>query len=107
MVGMDSQSKGIILNHTLKSYKITPLESANVLKVTMKFYGDFECKSPSKRRRDRLRKEKSQAKIRRDTILVSIPFQGAWSVPFPCHPGWTSSRGHHHFLHQRDGGGGG
>ena len=74
MVGMDSQLKGIILNHTLKSYKITPIESANVLGVTIMFYGGFKYKSPSKRRRDKLRKEKFLAKFRRDSILVPIPF---------------------------------
>ena len=42
MLGMDSQLKGIILKYTLKSYKITPIESANVLRVTMKFYGCFK-----------------------------------------------------------------
>ena len=74
MVEMDSRWKGIILNHTLKSYKITPIESANVLRVTMKFYGGFKYKSPNKRRRDKLRKEKLLAKFRRDPILVPIPF---------------------------------
>ena len=39
MVEIDSRLKGIILSHALMSYKITPIESANVLKVTMKFYG--------------------------------------------------------------------
>ena len=39
MIGMDSPLKGIILNCTLKSYMITPIESANVLKVTMRVYG--------------------------------------------------------------------
>ena len=74
MVGMDSQLKGIILNHTLKSYKITPIESTNVLRVTIMFYGGFKYKSPSKRRRDKLRKEKFLAKFRRDPILVPITF---------------------------------
>ena len=46
MVEMDFRLKGIILNCTLKSYKITPIESANVLRVTMKFYGGFKYKSP-------------------------------------------------------------
>ena len=71
---MDFRLKGIILNCTLKSYKITPIESANVLRVTMKFYGGFKYKSPSKRRRDKLRKEKFLAKFRSDPILVPIPF---------------------------------
>ena len=39
---MDSQLKGIILNCTLKSYTITPIESNNVLEVTMKFYGGLQ-----------------------------------------------------------------
>ena len=71
---MDSRLKEIILNCTLKSYKITSIESANVLRVTMKFYGGFKYKSPSKRRSDKLRKEKFLAKFKRDPILVPIPF---------------------------------
>ena len=43
---MDFRLKGIILNHTLKSYKITPIESANVLRVTMMFYGGFQVQKP-------------------------------------------------------------
>ena len=74
MVGMDSQLKGIILNHTLKSYKITPIKRANVLEVTMRFYGGFKYKSPSKRRQDRFREEKLLAKFKRDPLLVPIPF---------------------------------
>ena len=71
---MDPQLKGIILNHTLKSYKITPIESANVLRVILRFYGGFKYKSPSKRRRDKLGKEKFLTKVRSDPILVPIPF---------------------------------
>ena len=84
MVEMDSKLKGIILNCTLKSYKITPIESANVLRVTMKFYGGFMYKSPSKRRRDKLRKEKFLAKFRRDPILVPIPFLEPGQSPPPA-----------------------
>ena len=84
MVEMDSRLKGIILNHTLKSYKITPIESANVLRVTMKFYGGFKYKSPSKRRRDKLRKEKFLAKVRRVPILVPIPFLEPGQSPSPA-----------------------
>ena len=84
MVEMDSRLKGIILNHTLKSYKITPIESANVLRVTMMFYGGFKYKSPSKRRRDKLRKEKFLAKFRRDPILVPIPFLEPGQSPSPA-----------------------
>ena len=54
---MDYWLKGLILNHTLNSYTITPIESTNVLKTTMRFYGDYKYKSPSKRRREKLRKE--------------------------------------------------
>ena len=74
MVEMDSRLKGIILNHTFKSYKITSIERANVLEVSMRFYGGFKYKSPSKRRWDRLRKEKFLAKFKRDPLLVPIPF---------------------------------
>ena len=71
---MDYQHKGLILNCTLKSYAITPIESANVLKVTMKFYGGCKYKSPSKRRRDMLRKKRFLAKYRKDPVLVPVPF---------------------------------
>ena len=81
---MDSYLKGIILNCTLKSYKITPIESAHVLRVTMRFYGGFKYKSPSKRRRDKLRKEKFLAKFRRDPILVPIPFLEPGQSPSPA-----------------------
>ena len=50
MVGMGSRIKGFILNCTLKSYTITPIGSANLLKVTIKFYGGYKYKSLSKRR---------------------------------------------------------
>ena len=40
----------------------------------MKFYGGFKYKRSSKRRRDKLRKEKFLAKFRRDPILVPVPF---------------------------------
>ena len=73
-VWIDSRLKGIILNHTLKSYTIIPIESANVLNVIMRFYGGCNYKSPSKRRREQLRKVKDFAQFRRDPILVPIPF---------------------------------
>ena len=73
---MDSQLKGLILNRTLKSYTIIPIESNNVLEVTMKFYGGYKYKSPSKRRRDRLRKERFLARFKRDPLLVPIHFLG-------------------------------
>ena len=80
---MDSWLKGLILNHTLKSYTITPIESNNVLEVTMKFYGGYKYKSPSKRRRDRLRKERFLAKFKRDPLLVPIPFLEPGQSPSP------------------------
>ena len=80
---MDSRLKGIILNCTLKFYSITPIESTNVLRVTMRFYGGFKYKSPSKRRRDKLRKEKFLAKFRRDPILVPMPFLEPGKCPSP------------------------
>ena len=80
---MDSQLKGLILNHTLKSYTITPIESNNVLEVTMKFYGGYKYKSPSKRRLDRLRKERFLAKFKRDPLLVPIPFLEPGHSPSP------------------------
>ena len=80
---MDSQLKGLILNHTLKSYTITPMESNNVFEVTMKFYGGYKYKSPSKRRRDRFRKERFLAKFKRDPLLVPIPFLEPGHSPSP------------------------
>ena len=80
---MDSHLKGLILNHTLKSYTITPIESNNVLEVTMKFYGGYKYKNPSKRRRDRLRKERFLAKFKRDPLLVPIPFLEPGQSPSP------------------------
>ena len=80
---MDYQLKGLILNRTLKSYAITPIESANVLKVTMKFYGGYKYKSPSKRRRDMLRKKRFLAKFRKDPVLVLVPFLEPGQSPHP------------------------
>ena len=71
---MDYQLKGLILNCTLKSYTIAPIESANVFEATIRFYGGYKYKSPSKRRRDRLRKERFLAKFKRDPLLVPITF---------------------------------
>ena len=71
---MDYQLKGLILNHTLKSCTITPIQSANMLEVTMRLYGGYKYKSPSKRRQDRLRKERFLAKFKRGPLLVPIPF---------------------------------
>ena len=70
---MDSQLKGLILNRTLKSYTITPIESNNVLEVTMKFYGGYKYKSASKRRRDRLRKERFWQSLREILSLCQFP----------------------------------
>ena len=80
---MDYQLKGLILNRTLKSYAITPIESANVLKVTMKFYGGYKYKSPSKRRRDMLRKKRFLAMFRKDPVLVPVPFLVPGQSPHP------------------------
>ena len=80
---MDYQLKGLIPSHTLKSNTITPIQSNNVLEVTMKFYGGYKYKSPSKRRWDRLRKERFLAKFKRDPLLVPIPFLEPGHSPFP------------------------
>ena len=45
---MDNKLKGIILNCTLKSHQITPIEKANVLRVTMDFYGGTNVKAQAK-----------------------------------------------------------
>ena len=50
----------------------------------MMFYGGFKYKSPSKRKRDKLRKEKFLAKFRRDPILVPIPFLEPCQSPPPA-----------------------
>ena len=71
---MSSWMKGIILNHNFKSYKITPTESANVLNITMKFYGSYKYRSLSKRRREGLRKRRFLAHFRNDPVLVPVPF---------------------------------
>ena len=84
MVGMDSQLKGDYSQLTLKSYKVTPIESADMLRVTVKFLGGFKNKSPSKRRKDKHRKEKFLAKFRRDHILVPIPFLETGQSPSPA-----------------------
>ena len=80
---MDYQLKGLILNCTLKSYTITPIESANVLKVTMRFYGGYKYKSTSKRRRDGLRKKKFLTKFREDPVLVPVPLLEPCQSPQP------------------------
>ena len=80
---MDYQLKGLILNCTLKSYTITPIESNNVLEFIMMFYGGYKYKSPSKRRRGRLRKERFLAKFKRDPLLVPIPFLKPGQFPSP------------------------
>ena len=71
---MDYWLKGHILNCTLKSYSMSPIESVNVCKVRMKSNGDYKHKSPSKRRWDKVRKEKFLAKYKRDPLLAPIPF---------------------------------
>ena len=72
---MDYQLNGIVLNHTLKSYTITPIERANVLKVTMKFYGGYKYKSPNIRI-DNLRKQKFLDQFRMYPGLVPVPVSG-------------------------------
>ena len=83
MLRMDYQLKGLILNQNLKSYTITPIESANVLKVTMRFYGGYKYKNPSKRRRDRVWRKMFLAKFRRDPVLVPVPFLEPGQSPHP------------------------
>ena len=80
---MDYWLKGLILNCTLKSYVITPIENTNVLKVTMKLYGGYKHKSPNKRRRDRLRKKRFLAKFRKDPVLMPVPFLEPGQSPHP------------------------
>ena len=53
------------------------------LKVTMKFYEGYKYKSPSKRRRDRLMKEKFLAKFRKDPVLVPVPLLEPGQSPHP------------------------
>ena len=49
----------------------------------MKFYVVYKYKSPSKRRQDRLRKERFLAKFKRDPLLVPIPFLEPSNSPSP------------------------
>ena len=49
----------------------------------MKFYGGYKYKGPSKRRWDRLRKERFLAKFKRDPLLVPIPFLELGHSPSP------------------------
>ena len=85
MVWMDSQLKGIILNCTLKSYKITPIESANMLKVTMKFYGGFQVQEPQQEEEGQAQEgENSWPSFRRAPILVPIPFLEPGQFPSPA-----------------------
>ena len=49
----------------------------------MLFYGDYKYKSPSKRRWDRLRKERILAKFKSDPLLVPIPFLEPGQSPTP------------------------
>ena len=79
---MEYQLKGLILNCTLKTYKVSSIESTNVLKATMKFYGGYKYKSPSKMRRDKLRK-KFQTQFRSDPVLVPVPFVEPGQSPHP------------------------
>ena len=69
---------------------ITPVESTNVLKVTMKFYGVYKYKSPSKRRRDQCRRAKFLAN------LSANSFPGAWSISRASLPRWTCLHYHCH-----------
>ena len=80
---MHYQLKGLILTCTLKWYAITPIENANVLKVTMKFYGGCKYKSPSKMRRYRFREKKFLTKFRKDPVLVPVPFLEPGQSPHP------------------------
>ena len=80
---MDYWLKGLNLNCTLKSYTITPIESTNVLKVTMKFYRGYKYNSTCKRMGDKLRKEKFLAQFRSDPVLEPIPFLEPGQSPHP------------------------
>ena len=54
-----------------------------MLEVTTKFYGGYKCKSPSMRRRDRLRKKRFQSQFRNDSVLVPVPFLEPGQSPHP------------------------
>ena len=51
-----------------------------MLEVTMKFYGGYKYKCPSKRRRDRLRKERFWQSLREILSLCQFP---SWSLAIP------------------------
>ena len=54
-----------------------------MLKITMKFYWGCKYKRPSKRRRDKLRKERFLAQFRSDPVLVPVPFLEPGQSPHP------------------------
>ena len=78
---MDFQLKGIILTHTLKSYKFTPIESVNELKVMMKFYGGYK---------DEGQEKKVSGPVQEWSCPSANFLLGAWSIPSSYLPGWTS-----------------
>ena len=80
---MDFRLKEIILNCTLMSYKITSIESVNVLKVTMKFHRGYKYKTPSKRRRDRLRKKGFWPSSIKMLSLFPAPYLDPGQLPHP------------------------
>ena len=80
---MDYQLKGLILKYTLKSYTITPIESVNVLKVTMRFYGDISTRAPVRGGGTGSGRKKFLVKFRRDPILVPLPFLEPGQTPLP------------------------
>ena len=79
---MDYCLKGIILDHTLKSYQITSIGKANVLSGYGFLLG-YKYKCPSKRRIDRLRKQKFLAQFKRDLELVPVPLLELGHSPHP------------------------
>ena len=55
---------------------MTPIKKGNVMQVTMGLYGGFIYKSPSKQRKDRLRKYRFLAQFGEDYVLMLIPVSG-------------------------------
>ena len=72
--------------YLMKSYKITPIKSTNLLKVSTKLYGGYKYKTTCMKRRDGSEK-KFLDQFRKDPVLVPVPFLEAGKSP--NHPGLT------------------
>ena len=81
---MDYQLKGLILNCILKSYIISPIESANMLKVTMRFYGGSKYKSPQQQEELQAQEGKVPGQVYDGSCSGASSLSRAWSIPSPA-----------------------